>query len=424
MADQKQSTSRVGHLAASILEHSKKLEAYYQEHDIQPPTFDITDAPAEVQYTNELQSSKTAILDATAELNDLLTGPRGLVSNEGFQALIKFSMIRFINDFQMLNKVPIGTDISYEDLAAGTGLKPSTLRQLLRAAMTFHLFQEKRPGYVSHSSVTRFLLKDDVLHDCTGFTTEDMMPGFLGIVDALRANPAADDPSKSGYMVAHGANEPSFYVHLAKDHEKIRRFTNCMGQATAGPQWSMHFLTDYFPWASLGAGTVVDVGGSTGQAAFAIAAGAPQLKLIVQDMADTVAVAQEKPGVNVSHMTVDFFSEQPVRGADVYLFRSVLHNWPDLWAARILRAHIPALKPGAKILVMDELMPDPQDMTLSTARTQRLMDLAMLALGNSTIRDEEGWRGLCKEADERFVVEKVTQPEGSHLALIEVTWKP
>ncbi|MCJ1247515.1 hypothetical protein MMC30_004729 [Trapelia coarctata] len=417
-------TSRIASLAASISEHSEKIDAYYHDNGIQPPTFDPVDAPTDIESPDEIQRSKTALLDATAELNDLMTGPRGLVSNSGFPALIKFAMSRFIYRFKLVQKVPVDGEVSYEKLANSTGINASTLRQLLRAAMTFHMFQEKRPGYVSHSSVTRFLLEDPVLYDCTGFTTEDMMPAFLGIVDALLKNPAADDPSKSGYMFAHGANEPSFYLHLAKDPEKIRRFTNCMSQATAGPQWSMHYLTDYFPWESLGAGTVVDIGGSTGQAAFAISSKAPQLKLIVQDMADAIAAAKEQPGVNVSHMVADFFSEQTVKGADVYLFRSVMHNWPDAWAARILRAQIPALKPGAKILIMDELMPDAEKMSLSTARTQRLMDLAMLALGNSKIRDEDGWRELCKEADSRFHVEKVTQPEGSHLALIEVAWKP
>lgn len=52
------------------------------------------------------------------------------------------------------------------------------------------------------------------------------------------------------------------------------------------------------------------------------------------------------------------------------------------------------------------------------------MDLAMLALGSSKIRDEDGWRELFSEADSRFQFEKITQPEGSHLALIEVTWRP
>lgn len=424
MPAQRLHSGRIAALAAAISENSAIIEAYHSEHNITPPTFDPVDSAIDIEYPDEIQKSKTAILDATAELNDLLTGPRGLVSNPGFPSLVKFVTLRFLYRFKLVEKVPLDGEISYEELAKETGINISAVQQLLRAAMTFHLFKEKRPGYVSHTSVTLFLLRNEVLRDCTGFTTEDMLPACLGIVDALLADPAANDPSKSGYMMAHGASDPSFYMHLAKDPEKIRRFTNCMSQATAGPEWSLHYLTDFFDWASLGSGTVVDVGGSTGQAAFAIAKVASDLQLIVQDTAQAISAAQERPGIRVSHMVSDFFSEQVVKGADVYLFRSVFHNWPDAQAVSILQAQIPALKPGATVLIMDEVMPDVDKMSLSTARTQRMMDIAMLALGNSRIRDEAGWRDLCKRADSRLHVAKVTRPEGSHLALIEVVWKP
>ncbi|KAL4741673.1 O-methyltransferase-domain-containing protein [Aspergillus similis] len=424
MPSQPPQPTRIAALADSITRNTAKINEYYQANNLPSLSFDPLDTRPDLHLPAEIQHSQTAVLDATAELNDLITGPRGLISNAGYIPLVKFAMSRFIHRFNLVQKVPSSGEISYDDLATSVGINASTLRQLLRAAMTFHLFQERRLGYVSHSSVTKLLLDDPVLHDCTGFTTEDLIPAFLGVTDALVMYPAADDPSKSGYMVAHNASEPSFYLHLAKDPEKIRRFANCMSQATAGPQWSLHYLTDYFPWESLGPGTVVDVGGAGGQAALAIARKAPRLHLIVQDMADAIAAAKEEPGVNVSYMVADFFAEQTVKGADVYLFRSVMHNWPDSQAVRILRAQIPALKAGAKVLVMDEVMPDAGAMGLSTARTQRLMDLSMLALGNSRVRDAEGWRELFRQADGRFVVEKITTPEGSHLALIDVTWKP
>lgn len=373
-------SSRAASLASIISEHTAKVEAYHKENNIPPLNFDPKDIFIDIKYPKDIEASKTAVLDATAELNDLFTGPRALVSNPGFPPLVKFVTLRFIYQFKLVEKVPLDGEISYDELSKETGLKATTLQQLLRAAMTFQLFREQRPGYVSHTSVTLFLLRSEVFRDCTGFTTEDMMPACFAIVDSLLADPTASDPSRSGYMIAHGASDPSFYMHLAKDAEKMRRFTNCMSQATAGPQWSMHYLTDFFPWTSLEAGaTVVDVGGSTGQAAYAIAEKAPGLQLIVQDTAEAVAAAEQQKGQNgdrpgsgnVRHMAANFFEEQSVKNADVYLFRSVFHNWPDSQAVGILKAQIPAMKPGAKILIMDELMPDAEKMTLSTARTQR-----------------------------------------------------
>ena len=55
----------------------------------------------------------------------------------------------------------------------------------------------------------------------------------------------------------------------------------------------------------------------------------------------------------------DFFTEQPVKDADVYLFRWILHNWSDEYCIKILRNLVPALKNGAMIVVNDICLPEP-----------------------------------------------------------------
>jgi len=64
-------------------------------------------------------------------------------------------------------------------------------------------------------------------------------------------------------------------------------------------------------------------------------------------------------GLNVEFMAHDFFDEQPVKGAEVYYYRHTLHNWPDKYCTKTLKALIPALKTGARLLIMDMLMPPP-----------------------------------------------------------------
>lgn len=61
----------------------------------------------------------------------------------------------------------------------------------------------------------------------------------------------------------------------------------------------------------------------------------------------------------VKFMGHDFFTEQPVKDADVYLFRWIFHNWSDEYSIKILRSLIPALKTGARILVNDNVLPEP-----------------------------------------------------------------
>lgn len=60
----------------------------------------------------------------------------------------------------------------------------------------------------------------------------------------------------------------------------------------------------------------------------------------------------------VSLTTHDFFTPQSV-SADLYYFRWVFHNWSDAYVVKILQNLVPALKPGARILLNDGVLPEP-----------------------------------------------------------------
>lgn len=58
----------------------------------------------------------------------------------------------------------------------------------------------------------------------------------------------------------------------------------------------------------------------------------------------------------------DMFTEQLVKGADVYYLRHILHDWPDKYAVKIVANLVPALKHGARILVSDSVIPPPGEL--------------------------------------------------------------
>ena len=127
------------------------------------------------------------------------------------------------------------------------------------------------------------------------------------------------------------------------------------------PGFSAQYLVAAFPWDSSGELLVVDVGGGLGHVSQALAEHSPTVKCIVEDSLDVITQGQETLPANlrgrISFQIHDFFNEQPVKGADVYLLRLVLHDWSDKYSKMIIRALIPALKPGAKVVVNDRLIP-------------------------------------------------------------------
>lgn len=74
----------------------------------------------------------------------------------------------------------------------------------------------------------------------------------------------------------------------------------------------------------------------------------------------------------VKFMEHDMFTEQPVKNADIYFWRCTLHNWPDDAVVKALKATVPAMKAGARILIHDHGLSDPGVGRPSDQRFERL----------------------------------------------------
>ena len=197
---------------------------------------------------------------------------------------------------------------------------------------------------------------------------------------------------------------------------------------STGPGLEATHLVHGFPWGAIGSGTVVDVGGSHGSTSIVLAQNFPSLHFTVQDLPEVVQRGRAKLPVGlqgrVAFMEHDFFMEQPVKSADVYLLRWILHDWPDAYAVKILRALVPALKPSTKLCICEQVLPQPGALSSYEARSLRSMDLAMLEFHNGKERDKDDWEYLLRRADKRFHIVGITQPLGSRLSVIEICWLP
>lgn len=136
----------------------------------------------------------------------------------------------------------------------------------------------------------------------------------------------------------------------------------------------VHVL-DGLDWASLGTAIVVDVGGSHGALSIALSAAFSNLSCVVQDRAEVVEAGRANlpPSTEgrVSFMEHDFFREQPVRAAAVYVLRWILHDWSDEYAIKILRALAPALVESSKLLVCEVILPQPGSVSILRDRAAR-----------------------------------------------------
>ncbi|KAJ8121801.1 hypothetical protein ONZ43_g1835 [Nemania bipapillata] len=340
--------SRIAQLANIVASCTQQIDDYLAQNALPYPSFD-PNAPTDLGLTPDIEKLRVAVLEATQELNDLLQGPRDLLFDHHHNQLV---YLKFISDFGIAKQVPVDGEISYGDLATKVGVDEAALCRILRLGIAHRVFREPRPGIISHSAISKQISDDPNMADWVSANVNDMWPSAWKLVDALKRWPQAEEPNETGFSLANNTTE-SFYAELSKDPERAHRFGGAMSFFTTGEGYSLRHLTDGYRWDAIGNGTVVDVGGSKGDAAFAIAHKYPDIQLIVQELPEVVAISKDEPGLNVKFMEHDFFTEQPVKNADVYLYRWILHNWPDKYCVQILNSLIPALKPGARVLIMD-----------------------------------------------------------------------
>jgi O-methyltransferase domain len=94
------------------------------------------------------------------------------------------------------------------------------------------------------------------------------------------------------------------------------------------------------------------MGGGRGQAMLGLRKGCLSLKgkLVLQDRKEVLsAISAEDLLPTIEKMEHDFFTPQPVRGAQIYYIRRVFHDWLDPEARNILTNIIPAMAPDCGV---------------------------------------------------------------------------
>ncbi|KAJ5956091.1 hypothetical protein N7501_010370 [Penicillium viridicatum] len=208
--------------------------------------------------------------------------------------------------------------------------------------------------------------------------------------------------------------------------ERAMIFAKAMSWHAQLPGYSPQYLLDHFPFGS-GDITAVDVGGGIGHIARALADHYPTIQCIVQDRPEVILQAEQALPANlqdrIRFQPHDFFQDQPVHGADGYLLRHVLHDWSNKYARKILQALIPALKPGAKVVLNDRIIPGYGEAHYLKEREARDYDMYMLGWQNAQERTPDDWKSLFRDTDSPFNVTKTFQPSKSYLSIMEVTWE-
>jgi 6-hydroxytryprostatin B O-methyltransferase len=103
----------------------------------------------------------------------------------------------------------------------------------------------------------------------------------------------------------------------------------------------------------------------------------------------------------------------------VFLLRHVLHNLPDPAAGSVLANIVSVLEPGARIFIMDLVLPQPGALNPYEEGMLRMRDLIQKEMANGRTKVESDWSRLIESVGHGIKLLNLVRPAGSDLSLLE-----
>ena len=277
-------------------------------------------------------------------------------------------------------------------LAQATHCHGPSLTRLLRALTSIDVLTEAADGLFELTSVGA-LLREDVpgsLAAWAEFCGTHSWATWGRLVESVR----------TGDSIRKQASGVDGFHHLDDDAQGAMLFNRAMVDLTQPVALAIARSVDFS-----GMRLIADVGGGYGELIASILSEHPSLRGILFDLAHATAAAGSRlPAAGVEDrctlVTGSFFDAVP-DGADAYLLKSVLHDWDDDHAVKILRNCRRAMASHARLFVIERIAPEhfcdsPRDQGIARS------DLNMLVGTGGRERTETQYRDLLDAAELRI----------------------
>lgn len=335
--------------------------------------------------------------------------------------------LRWVIHFKIPQTIPLNESISYSELAVKCGVDISHLRRILRFCMIKRLFHEPLPDHVAHTVFSSVLVTNSVLLGQLEFLCEDSFEFSTKLVEAHKQWPGSKAPNHAAFNVARETDLPRYrYLHQPGNEQQQRRFTNMLEFARLERATDVRFVPQAYTWGDVD--TLIDVGGGTGDVAVTLAKAFPQLRITVEDQAQSIAIGKSTLPAElkdrVQLIERDFFQPRPVEPdsiakTETYFLRMILHNWSDKDVVRIIQPLLPSVQAGSRLLIMEMMVTRPGTVPEAMEWWMRSLDMEMMIEFNSRVRSKEDWQELFASISPGLAMKSTTTPDGSGLTVME-----
>jgi precorrin-6B methylase 2 len=289
------------------------------------------------------------------------------------------------------------------ELAAATDSKPDQLGRVIRYLVPYGVFTvEDETVNATSLGLTLAVGRPDSMWGIAH--SEEINYGLAR--DMLYAVQTGNDAATKQF------GKP-FFEWISEDPERVAHLTTAMANSTDA------LRAGIFDNYRLPDGAVVaDIGGSDGTILSELLIRNPDRRGILFDLPHVVPASQEKlksAGVadRVEVVGGDAFAGVPE--ADIYILSMVLHDWNDEDSRRILHSIARTAKSGARLILIEMVMPENDLPHLS-----RVTDLIMMVAAAGRERTVTDYRALL--ATDGFMVDRVISTQSPY-SFVEATLK-
>lgn len=297
---------------------------------------------------------------------------------------------RMINGYQVSQALHVAATLglsdlladgprSVADLAAATGTDERTLWRLLRALASVGVYAGGEEGRFTNTELGE-ALRSDAPRSVAGWARLIGRPYYWQAWASLAQSVRTGE---NAFAATHGR---SIWEYREQHPDELVIFDRAMTALSGAVAGAVVEAYDFGRF-----GTVVDVGGGRGGLLAAILARYPSVLGVLFDQPGVVAEANQileyaRVADRCAVAGGSFFDAVP-EGADAYLLKAVIHDWPDAEAVAILGTCRQAIPEHGTLLLVEQLLgegPDPSRTAFS--------DLNMLVApgGKERTLDEYG----------------------------------
>jgi hypothetical protein len=270
--------------------------------------------------------------------------------------------------------------VTVRKLATLTGSHEDSLHRLLRALAGMGVFAEEE-GMRYRLTPAAELLRSNVpgsMRAAAEVAGEEWMWRPWGeLLHSVRTGETAFD-----HLYGKGT-----FDWFSENPPAARLFDEFLAERTAALAEACMAAYDFSP-----ARLVVDLGGGAGVLLTAILRNNRHARGILFDLKHVIDAARTKLDPEVSSrckcVSGDIFKAVP-RGGDLYILKSILHDWNDVRAQAILRTCRRAMAGKGKLLILEEIVGGPNSTCDAT-----LADINMLVRAGGRNRTEKEYRDL------------------------------